>query len=94
MFAALFSSEDLTSLEGLAVSLSPGLGLGLCPGPFLRGLEELQELEGLEELGKKAKGAARTLSAGRVKDQTDCKVSPASNAPCLCKALEKTIFVR
>ena len=54
MFAALFSSEDLTSLEGLAVSLSPGLGLGLCPGPFLRGLEELQELEELEELGKKA----------------------------------------
>ena len=55
MFAALFSSEDLTSLEGLAVSLSPGLGLGpgLCPGPFLRGLEDLQELEELEELGKK-----------------------------------------
>ena len=55
MFAALFSSEDLTNLEGLAVSLSPGLGLGpgLCPGPFLRGLADLQELEELEELGKK-----------------------------------------
>ena len=57
MFAALFSSEDLQTsarLEGLAVSLSPGLVLGLYPGPYLRGLEELEELEGPVELGSEA----------------------------------------
>ena len=57
MFAALFSSEDLQTsarLEGLAVSLAPGLVLGLYPGPYLRGLEELEELEGPVELGREA----------------------------------------